>query len=161
MFNRFQYLIRKGISEPHRIAPFLRGKVTWFSYFLGDGSWAPLPVSIKLYVNAKCNAQCRMCDIGQNKRDSMFYKQSLKEGGNISIDLIDKLLDEVGAYFPEINFAGVEPLLHPDIIQVMERVKKQRLFLSLTTNGLLLEHFADKLLRTGLDVITGNSLVHL
>jgi MoaA/NifB/PqqE/SkfB family radical SAM enzyme len=95
-----------------------------------------------------------MCDIGQNKRDSMFYQQSSKEGKNFSIDLLDKLLDEVGTYFPKIDFAGVEPLLHPDIIQLIERVKKRRLFLSLTTNGLLLEHYAEKLLKTGLDVIT-------
>jgi MoaA/NifB/PqqE/SkfB family radical SAM enzyme len=95
-----------------------------------------------------------MCDIGQKKRDSMFYKQSLREGINISIDLLDKLVDEVGAYFPKIDFAGVEPLLHPEIIQLMERVKRQRLFLSLTTNGLLLEHYAENLVQTGLDAIT-------
>jgi Fe-coproporphyrin III synthase len=153
LFKQWMNLYRKGISEPQRILPFFREKITRFSCLLGDGSWAPGPVSIKLYVNAECNAHCRMCDIGQKKQDSMFYRQSAKGGENISVKLLDKLLDEVCAYLPKVDFAGVEPLLNPDILELIDHVKKRRLFLSLTTNGMLLDHYAEKLVESGLDVI--------
>jgi MoaA/NifB/PqqE/SkfB family radical SAM enzyme len=94
-----------------------------------------------------------MCDIGQKKQDSMFYSLSSKDGKNISVKLLDKLLDDVGSYLPKIDFAGVEPLLHPDILELIDHVKKRRLFLSLTTNGIFLEHYAEKLVESGLDVI--------
>jgi len=95
-----------------------------------------------------------MCDTGQSMRESMFYQQSLKDGENLSIDLLDKLLDEVGTYYPHIDIAGLEPLLHPGIMELVEHVKKRRLFLSLTTNGIFLEHYAEKLVEAGLDVIS-------
>jgi MoaA/NifB/PqqE/SkfB family radical SAM enzyme len=94
-----------------------------------------------------------MCDIGQKRQDSMFYRQSSKEGENISVKLLDKLLDDVGSYLPKIDFAGVEPLLHPDIMELIDHIKKRRLFLSMTTNGIFLEHYAEKLVESGLDVI--------
>ncbi len=65
---------------------------------------------------------------------------------------------------PQINLHGVEPLLHPGILDLIAIIKQNGCFLSLTTNGILLPRVAADLVDLGVDSVTvsvdGPELLH-
>ena len=145
----------EGISHPNKIRDYFKDSVRTLSSRLGDGAWAPTPQTLKLYVNAVCNAQCLMCDIGLKNRNSVFYRQVADDRESIlTVDDCERLADEVKPFKPQINIHGLEPLLHPDILAIVSAIKIRGLKIHLVTNGILLPDKADDLIRTGVDTLT-------
>lgn len=154
MSRRVLKFIQKGMRNPDRIWPYFRRRFSSLAYFFGEGSWAFKPTSIKLYVNNTCNAQCLMCDIGKRDRDSVFYQQLVQTGENLfSVEACQRLAESVQGFHPSINISGVEPLMHPHIIELLKVLKKHRLTVNLSTNGILLADLAESIISADIDSI--------
>ena len=95
-------------------------------------------------VSENCNAGCFMCNFAHSHG---LY--------NITAEQYDWLLDaikEKGTY-EMIRFSGGEPLLHPNIIDMIKKSKEQGYETSIITNGYLLSAMAEKIANSGIDQI--------
>jgi len=106
-----------------------------------------LPDARKLYIEATtgCNLQCRTCI-----RNVWSDPQA-----KMSMDTFQRLVDSLDG-LPELKrviFTGFgEPLTHPDILEMIEAVRKRDLAVTVGSNGLLLKpKMAHELVRLGVD----------
>lgn len=87
-----------------------------------------------LLTNYRCNFHCRMCDMPH--RDRELKSRGLRE---FTADEMKGLIHEFAALgTPGIGFTGGEPLLRPDIFELMSHAKKLGMITHLNTNGYLL-----------------------
>lgn len=111
--------------------------------------------SVILYVNSICNAKCLMCDIGQNNRKGIDLLRMYSTKVHLDINLLKKLLED--PYIKEkklgFNITMTEPLLTPNIHEMVKLIKNYGHHAHLTTNGFLLPQKAKALIDAGLDSI--------
>ncbi len=96
------------------------------------------PIVCNYYVTYRCNARCRFCDLWKKRR--------YRETGDCSIeDVATNLaaLRKIGIEF--IDFTGGEPLLHPDLPDMLKMAKAHLFRTSVTTNCLLYPERAKEL----------------
>lgn len=84
-----------------------------------------------LWVTNKCNQRCKMCD--QWKTDPATFSQELSTREWYSV--IDSA---VRMHTKIIVISGGEPLLRPDIFQILGRIREKGMACHLCTNGTLL-----------------------
>jgi len=143
--------------------------MTAFKYGLSELSYqlgcvyAPKPDVIFLVINSVCNLHCKMCDVGKRDKETQFYK-NMDKNTNMSFGLIVRLVDEVAHYKPTFAIISTEPLLHPQLYDIINYMKVNRCKVQLTTNGWLLEEHAASIVKAGVDIlyvsIDGSSKVH-
>ena len=106
-----------------------------------------LPTRLWIESTDMCNLRCIMC---LNKSVPMEKK------GFMELGLYKKIIDEVSGYAHDICLSHRgEPLMHPEIFEMIEYAKKRGLYVRLHTNATLLtEEKSRKLLDTGLDLIS-------
>ena len=125
-------------------------KNPWFlgSAKLGRG-FLPAPLFLLLHLTLDCNCRCESC----YQRQDNFYKNSGQEF--MDFEQLKKILEEARGSFikPRIHLFGGEPLLHPEFEKILGSIDELGFKSSLTTNGILLEKFADKILSSDLDQI--------
>lgn len=128
-----RYSILKIFHYPEKLSSLLKKRVT-----------APLYIRIK--PTNRCNNQCFYCVY-----ESGFSKihSSMKRTDEIPIEKIREMLDdfkEMGV--KAITFSGGgEPLIHPNISEILEKTLQKKIRLSIITNGLSLEGKPAELLR--------------
>lgn len=84
------------------------------------------PVLCNYYVTYRCNATCSFCDIWQQPSpliDLRDAERNLDDLRRLGVRIID--------------FTGGEPLLHPQIAELLAMAKARRFITTLTTNTLL------------------------
>lgn len=120
-------------------------------YLFFNNGFSFSPLSVFIHVNTNCNLKCKMCDAGQEEKESMFY-QNLKGGDSkdMPIDSFKTIIDKVKPFKPFVGIPALEPLLYPDIIEAVSYINRQGLRSSVATNGTLLADLADGLIRAGL-----------
>jgi len=92
------------------------------------------PILCNYYLTYRCNARCSFCDIWE--RPSPFA----------SLDTVaENLTDLKKLGVKVIDFTGGEPLLHPQIGEVLAMAKKKKLITTLTTNGILYPRKAEEI----------------
>ena len=106
------------------------------AHLIGAGT----PLSVTIAVVGRCNYRCAYCKIWQQKKEQMSTEQVLK--------LIDELA-RMGTQ--RIGITQDEPLLHKDIGKIIDFCKERGIFVTLGTNGSLLEEKIDEL--KNIDVI--------
>lgn len=94
------------------------------------------PVILTHMVTAACNCKCKICDVWRRQR----------EGREMTTQEIFRMLDEAR----EMNFVayvawGGEPLLRPDILEILGYARDLGLYTCVTTNGFYLPQKADEL----------------
>jgi len=106
------------------------------------------PIFLLLHLTLDCNCFCPACY--QRKND--FYQTRNRF---IDVDDLGRIFKEAKSFFikPRIHLFGGEPLLHPEFEKILALIDEAGLKSSLTTNGILLERFADKISFSGLDQI--------
>lgn len=111
-----------------------------------------LPVYVDFNTLNRCNVSCIMCppallhDDKHVKRDS-YYRLSIEDFDEVCEGLNVKSAHFVGAY--------AEPLLNKDIFKLLTLAKRKGAFTAITSNAtVLVPQFADKLLDTGIDMMT-------
>lgn len=87
-----------------------------------------------------CNANCFMCDFAKSKDDYRFSADDL-------VSMLPKLYEEDVRY---IRFTGGEPLMHKQILELIEAITKHGIKSSIITNGAALEKKAPDLAKAGL-----------
>jgi MoaA/NifB/PqqE/SkfB family radical SAM enzyme len=86
-----------------------------------------LPIHATLELTDKCNLKCSYC-----YRESDFTKNLFLEN---PIEFLESLL-KIG--IRHIEFSEGEPLLHPDIIEILNFAGKKYNLVGLLTNGILI-----------------------
>lgn len=87
-----------------------------------------LPLNVMLSVTNRCNGRCRYCDIPRRRQDELSPAQT------------QRLLDEMArAGTRRLGLWGGEPLLRDDIGDIIRRAKHHGMYVTLDTNGYLLE----------------------
>ena len=105
----------------------------------------PRPRRITIAVTAYCNLRCVACRYG---RDFMLGQQ-------LSLDEVKGLLEDAReAGVETVRLYGGEPLLHPDLPQMVRHAVDLGLSTYVTTNGVLLRQRIDALFEAGLRDLT-------
>ncbi|RKY12906.1 MAG: hypothetical protein DRP63_10230, partial [Planctomycetota bacterium] len=102
------------------------------------------PATANIAVTAKCQCKCVHCSFARFKRTGAkeLTTEQLKSAVKQSLDLGANL----------IIFVGGEPLLHPDICELIRSVPKDKAIVSIFTNGwALTDETAKELAEAGLD----------
>ncbi len=84
------------------------------------------PILAHYYITNRCNAHCKYCDIPQ----SHYFKSTDAFINEVNENLIQ--LKKIGVRF--VDFTGGEPLLHPELAQMLKMAKKIGLRTTITTN---------------------------
>jgi len=93
------------------------------------------PLVLMLEPLFRCNLECVGC--GKIQKPNEILKQNLSPKDCLNA------AKECGA--PIVSIAGGEPLMHPDIQEIVEGLLKQGRYVYLCTNALLLDNFLGKL----------------
>jgi radical SAM protein with 4Fe4S-binding SPASM domain len=106
-----------------------------------------LPTRLWIESTDMCNLKCIMC---------LNKSVPAEKKGFMDLELYKKIVDEVSGYAHDICLSHRgEPLMHPDIFEMIEYAKKKKLYVRLHTNATLLtEEKNRKLLESGLDLIS-------
>jgi MoaA/NifB/PqqE/SkfB family radical SAM enzyme len=100
----------------------------------------PPPKRVVLQLTAACNRHCEMCNLwGDHGVLHRFKHLEL----HAPFERIKRMYDEVIPYTPVIELMGGEPLVHPQFREIMEYFRGKPLQMTLETNGVLLEKYAD------------------
>jgi hopanoid biosynthesis associated radical SAM protein HpnH len=92
------------------------------------------PFIVEIEPLFACNLSCPGCGKIQHPTDILRKRLSVQ-------DVLDAV-EESGS--PMVSIAGGEPLLHPDIEQMVAELIKRKVYVYLCTNGVLLERRLDK-----------------
>lgn len=115
------------------------------AYLAGRKSCPGLPATLVVAPTHRCNLSCRMC----LRSVRTFAKPDL------SPDLLWKILDQGQGLIRHVILDGPgEPLLHPDLFELIRGIRERRPGVSLSTNATLLDSEATvQFLESGLDSI--------
>ncbi|MFO7710529.1 MAG: radical SAM protein [Candidatus Woesearchaeota archaeon] len=105
------------------------------------------PVEVKISIIRDCNNRCIMCGHWQDpkRKEKIITLENFKR-------LVNDL-KELG--IKKVRITGGEPLLHPDLFEMIRSVKEQDLFIEICTNGILVtEEMAKKLVSAGVDQVS-------
>lgn len=104
-----------------------------------------IPVKVQWEITEQCNYQCYYC-----------YAKSLRATHDLSLEEVKRIIDqlkEIGIVFVELT--GGEPLIRPDILEILSYLNEKEFILSILTNGsLLTEHVAQKLTEGKVKMVT-------
>lgn len=110
-----------------------------------------LPTYINIEITNRCNLSCPYCAASRDLMNDQWH--------DMSFDVFKKVIDDitrVPRYFPtlQLAFRG-EPLLNNDICKITKYATDKGLFISISTNGLLLNKEINKgLIQSSLDYLT-------
>jgi hopanoid biosynthesis associated radical SAM protein HpnH len=85
-----------------------------------------------------CNLTCKGCGRIREYRDSVILKRKM-----VSVEKCLEVVEEADA--PIVSIAGGEPLIHPQIDEIVSGIIDQGRFVFLCTNGLMMERAFEKL----------------
>jgi MoaA/NifB/PqqE/SkfB family radical SAM enzyme len=101
-----------------------------------------LPITLLIELTSKCNLSCRMCNVHHAARAGMTIDDAL----------LKRTYDFARTASTVYPFGLGEPLLHPDIAQIVGKYKASGPSVGMITNGMLLtEDMARELILNGLD----------
>jgi MoaA/NifB/PqqE/SkfB family radical SAM enzyme len=85
------------------------------------------PLLLHYYITERCNSRCGFCDI---------WRQPAGAPARLA-DVVKNLQDAARLGVRFVDFTGGEPLLHPELPQMLRQAKAAKLRTTLSTNGLL------------------------
>lgn len=115
----------------------------------------PWPSIVYVGVNNRCNYFCEFCDIGranlERKRIHSDFVYNLLTLEMAPFDAWKSLVDDVSRFKPIIAVTTAEPLLYPQLLDLIDHVHSRGMEIWVTTNGFLLPNFAPKFIEHQLD----------
>ena len=102
-----------------------------------------------------CNLGCRFCFADAQLCSKKNESAQKKLNKDLSTEQIFQILDNVSkAGTTAIQFAGGEPLLRPDLTDIVSYAAKKNIYVALNTNGTLIDdRSASSLIRAGLSQV--------
>ncbi len=104
---------------------------------------APGPTTISLNLTHLCNLRCEMC--GQWRRQDVYRKEFLP------LEKLRPLVDELSVSSPKFYLWGGEPLLYPELIELLRYLREKRQYTIINTNGVLLKKYAAEMVSLEVD----------
>lgn len=105
------------------------------SYNLSTPSW------IVFQLVEKCNLRCKMCyQWGDTGSYHEKEKLTVLDHGKI-----EKIIKDCIHNKPTFGLFGGEPLLHPNVFEIIELIRRNDCYVYAATNGTLLEQYAQEL----------------
>ncbi len=106
------------------------------------------PQSISLTVTNFCNLRCRMC--GQWSAEGYIRNDHTSLKHNMELADWKRVIDEIAAHgVPYVLLRGGEPFLFAHIVELLEYIHAKGMFISIDTNGTMLERYAEHVARIG------------
>ncbi|MCF6150336.1 MAG: radical SAM protein [Candidatus Kuenenia sp.] len=102
------------------------------------------PERIQIEITNRCNYSCGMCP-----RETFNLPDK-----DISFDLFKNIIDRIDSHYNVTLTGWGEPLLHPQLLEMIAYAKNKGHKVGLTTNGLLLAHFIENFIESQLDKLT-------
>jgi len=101
---------------------------------------------ISVEIDTHCNIRCTMCPIS---------KDVVKNQGRVSLETIESICKKAKGWTDKISLAVMgEPLLHPQVPEMIKIVKDYGYQALIWTNGLILnERRAEAILKAGIDKV--------
>ena len=144
-------LARTVAKQIPATAPFLKSGYRQRERMITDlgGIWPGIVKAqtekITIAITAHCNLRCLGCKYG---RDFM-------PGSVLPLSIYEQLIEDAGAAkVPAVRLYGGEPLLHPDVVRMVELAGEHNVGCYMTTNALILDKKIDGLHGAGLRKIT-------
>lgn len=138
----FWRLLRAEATK-HIFAPRDRSRLDGLSNQLSQ-------VSLKI-VNS-CNLRCKTC--GQWGETGYNHEKSEDEIREIvPYEIYHRMVEQLAPKKPFYYIWGGEPYLYPDIMPLMEHMKRQNGLVGIVTNGTMMKKTADRLVRAGVDML--------
>ena len=106
------------------------------------------PQSASLTITNHCNLRCQMC--GQWSQEG--YVRTNKDSLKNELTLADwkGVVDELAVHgVPSVLLRGGEVFMFPGIIELLDYIHDKGMFISIDTNGTMLEQFAADIVRIG------------
>ncbi len=106
--------------------------------------WA-MPASISIEPTTACNLGCPECPSG--------LKKFSRPTGNLQVDLLSNVLDEIGSYLQYLTFYFQgEPFIHPKMISLIRMASERGIFTATSTNAHFInERTAGEIVESGLN----------
>lgn len=133
------------IKSSNDLKIFLQEQVRLLRIMTGTYAFYPKrPPKLHIEPTNYCNIKCICCPVSRSSR----------ERGYMDFNLFRKIIDEasqIGVRIIHLHLHG-EPLLHPQIVEMIGYIKSKNLKVHLTTNGLLLDkEKSEAILRSGVN----------
>ncbi len=116
----------------------------WIRRHGANARTPPKPLVYKLMLNWRCNLRCPMCmlwgDTGWTKE--VETQEARRE---LPWEVIDKVFSSGLAYNSSFILSGGEPCLYQHFGRLLRRLRQQRKFAIICTNGVLLDRYLDDL----------------
>ncbi|MFC1878841.1 adenosyl-hopene transferase HpnH [Chloroflexota bacterium] len=96
------------------------------------------PIVTMLEPLEACNLTCKGCGRIREYRESVILKKKM-----LSTEKCLEIVEEADT--PIVSIAGGEPLIHPQIAEIVASIIAQKRFVFLCTNGLLMERGMEKI----------------
>jgi len=107
-----------------------------------------IPYNFILNYSNRCNFQCPHCFAGASSSEPIDSKLTIND-----IKSLGNQADELGIY--EVDIQGGEPLLFPNLFEILEALGTERFYTYITTNGwLMTQKLANKLAKAGVDRVS-------
>ena len=106
------------------------------------------PQSISFTITNHCNLRCQMCGQWSQEGYIRTNKDSLKH----ELTLADwkRMVDELAVHgIPSVLLRGGEVFMFPGIVELLDYIHEKGMFISIDTNGTMLEQFAADIVRIG------------
>lgn len=98
------------------------------------------PEAINFYPTDRCNLKCSMC-----------FERLRKPRHEMQLSDWQMIIDQVKKFRPRIHISGGEPFLYPYIMNLITFIKRENLFLAVTTNGTFLSEYANDIVISGVN----------
>ncbi|MCW8849510.1 MAG: radical SAM protein [Melioribacteraceae bacterium] len=106
------------------------------------------PQIISFTLLNACNLRCKMC--GQWSEKGYVKNKIVDANPQLKLEIWKRLVDEISLH--KIRFIlirGGEPFLFPGIMDLIKYANSKEIFLSIDTNGTMIENYAEELVKTG------------
>ena len=105
---------------------------------------------VDIKITNLCDLRCEMCaqwgNTGYNfgrPRDELAH--------TVPLEVYQRVVDELASRRPSYYIWGGEPFLYPDLMPLLEHMKKRRAFVAVVSNGTHVKKHAEKLVRMKVD----------
>jgi len=152
-----RHLARIAVRAPRLARSLVQGFVRKnllapMEYHLRNDDRASTIKEIDLKITNLCNLRCRMCaQWGQSGYNFDRSAETLKEV--VPAKYYKKVVDDCAHSNPLYYIWGGEPMLYPDIMEVLGHIKSRGNPCALITNGTLIAEHAKELVEMDLDSI--------
>jgi len=111
-----------------------------------------LPRAVTLQLTEACNLRCKMCYYW-GETGCYSNAESGSKPKTLDFELLKKVIDFLAPAKPFYSLFGGEPLLYPELEELILKVKGLGSVIDTPTNGTMLTEYAAMFVRTGFDSV--------